>query len=289
MTEDGKTSSDIAVGYPPQRHILRDLQISLEFPRKRRGRVSAPVVPAICTEHGGVHVGIVATLVDVLGGGLVVRSIYPDWLATSNLSVYTRRPVTSGFVTARGSVLRTGRTTVVVEVDIFHETSDSAMLAESMGSATMTFSRLPRRKTTMEIPNESPGKIVFGTEGSGLSRSFLDEIGLQVVDSVAGVLELEMSAYVRNSFHALQGGVVALLTDVAGQQAASVAAGKPMTTRDLTINYLAQGKIGPIRTKASVIRTTTDTALTRVEVIDTGANNRLLTVGMNTAMLAETG
>jgi acyl-coenzyme A thioesterase PaaI-like protein len=83
--------------------------------------------------------------------------------------------------------------------------------------------------------------------------------------------------------------VVALLTDVAGQQAASVAAGRLMATRDLTINYLAQGKVGPIRTKASVIRTTSDTALTRVEVIDTGANNRLLTVGMNTATVSETG
>jgi hypothetical protein len=34
-----------------------------------------------------------------------------------------------------------------------------------------------------------------------------------------------------------------------------------------------------------VLRKTNDTAVTRIEVVDKGANDRLLTVGMNTATL----
>jgi uncharacterized protein (TIGR00369 family) len=94
-----------------------------------------------------------------------------------------------------------------------------------------------------------------------------------------------MTDYVRNSFGAIQGGIVALLADVAGQCAARAATGQPLITKDMTIHYLSQGKVGPFRTRARMLRKTSDTALTRVEVVDRGANDRLLMVGMNTATL----
>jgi uncharacterized protein (TIGR00369 family) len=152
----------------------------------------------------------------------------------------------------------------------------------------MTFSRLPRRKGTIEIKEDAPVKVIFGTGGSGLSHSFLDEVGIRIVDSAAGAVEMDASDYVLNSFRVLHGGMIALLTDLAGQQAAGAVAGASMMTRDLKIHYLSQGKVGPFRTRARVIRTTAESALTRVEVIDTGANNRLLSIGMNTTALAET-
>jgi len=105
------------------------------------------------------------------------------------------------------------------------------------------------------------------------------------VDEVAGVVELEMSDYVLNSFRALQGGAVALLADVAGEQVARACSGNALATSDLAIHYLAQGKVGPFRTRVTVVRTISDTTLTRVEVIDTGADDRLLAIAMNTATL----
>jgi acyl-coenzyme A thioesterase PaaI-like protein len=79
--------------------------------------------------------------------------------------------------------------------------------------------------------------------------------------------------------------MIAILADVAGEVAARSAAGKPLTTSDLAIHYLSQGKRGPFRTRTRVLRTTDDTALTRVEVVDRGMEDRLIAVVMNTAVL----
>jgi uncharacterized protein (TIGR00369 family) len=271
--------------YPPLRHALRDLLISVDFQEKTRCVVRAPIVPQICTDRGGVHVGIVGTLVDVLGAFLAIRAIYPDWIATSGLSIYLTRPAISGTIVASGRVIRAGQSINVIDVDISEESSSSTHPSSSIGCAILTFSRLPRRKDTIEVEPDSVNGITFAVEGSGLSRRYLDEVGLHILDDTAGIVEIKMTEYVRNSFGAIQGGIVSLLADIAGQCAARAATGKPLTTKDLTIHYLSQGKVGPFQTRARVLRETKDTVLTRVEVVDRGANDRLLMVGMNISTL----
>lgn len=265
--------------------MLRDLRISVEFPDSDRCIVQAPIVPEICTDRGGVHVGVVATLVDLLGASLAIRVVYPDWIATAGLSIYMARPVISGTIVASGSVVRAGQSVNVIDVDISEELSGSSHGSTSLGSATVTFSRLPRRKDTIEVQPKSVNGITFALEQSGLSRCYLNEVGLQIRDDTAGAVEIKMTDYVRNSFGALQGGIVALLADIAGQCAARAATGQPMITKDLTLHYLSQGRVGPFQTKAKILRKTSDTALSRVEVVDRGANNKLLMLGMNTATL----
>jgi uncharacterized protein (TIGR00369 family) len=265
--------------------MLRDLLISVEFQEKTRCVVRAPVVPEICTDRGGVHVGVVGTLVDVLGATLAIRAIYPDWIATAGLSIYMSRPAIAGTIVASGRVIRAGQSINVIDVDISEESSSSTHPGTSIGCAIMTFSRLPRRKDTIEVEADLVNGITFAVEGSGLSRRYLDKVGLQILDDTAGIVEIKMTEYVRNSFGAIQGGIVALLADIAGQCAARAATGQPLITKDLTIHYLSQGKVGPFRTRATMLRKTNDTALTRVEVVDRGANDRLLMVGMNTATL----
>jgi len=281
--ENNKHSVAITNDYPPPRHMLRDLLISVELQEKTRCVARAPIVPEICTDRGGVHVGVIATLVDVLGASVAIRAVYPDWIATSGISIYTTRPATLGTITASGTLIRAGQSIIVIDIDISAEPSGHGKPAASIGSAVMTFSRLPRRKDTIEVEFDSVSATTFAVEGSGLLRSYLDEVGLKILDDGAGVIEINMSNYVRNSFNAIQGGIIALLADVAGQCAARAAPGRHLITKDMTIHYLSQGKVGPFRTMANVIRTTNDTALTRVEVVDKGANDRLLMVGMNTA------
>ena len=278
-------SVSISCDYPPLHHMLRDLLISVEFQEKTRCVVRAPVVPEICTDRGGVHVGVVGTLVDVLGATLAIRALYPDWIATAGLSIYTIRPAKSGTIVASGTVIRAGQSINVIDVDISEESSSSTHPSSAIGSAIMTFSRLPRRKDTIEVEVDSVNGVTFAVEGAGLSRRYLDEVGLRILDDTAGIVEIKMTEYVRNSFGAIQGGIVALLADIAGQCAARAATGQPLITKDLTIHYLSQGKVGPFRTRARMLRQTNDTALTRVEVVDRGANDRLLMVGMNTATL----
>ena len=108
--EENREGSVIADQYPPDIHILRDLRVSLEFQGQGRAVIRAPVVPEIRTQDGSLQVGAVATLIDVLGGALTARAVYPDWIATASLSVHmTGRPV-SDTVVAAGEVIRAGRT-----------------------------------------------------------------------------------------------------------------------------------------------------------------------------------
>jgi acyl-coenzyme A thioesterase PaaI-like protein len=290
MTKN-KYSSVFADGYPPPHHMLRDLQVLLELRDNGPSTITAPVVPELCTDRGGMQVGIIATLVDILGGALSIRAVHPDWAATAELMVYTTGRATSERVSAVGSLIRAGNTMIVIDLDIREETGLAFGQWKSIGCGLISFSRLPRREDTIKVDfsAETTNTYQFAIEGSGLNRAYLEEIGARVLDEAGGVVELHMSDYVRNSFDALQGGIVAILADVSGQYAARAVTGRPMTTCDLGILYLSQGKIGPFRTGSRVIRVTDETVLTRIEVIDTGAGDRILGLAMNTSTLDKKG
>ncbi len=273
--------------YPPDNHIIRDLRVSVEFQGRGRAVIRAPVVPEIRTGDGSLQAGAVATMIDVLGGVLTFRTFYPDWMATAGLSVHmTGRPA-SDRIEAAGEVIRAGRTMAIIDVDIREaDRGPGAGATRSIGTAMMSFSRLPRRNDTLAFhPDmETSETVDFGIRGSGLKQGYRDAAGICVLDEGAGVLELELKNYVRNSVGVLQGGMIAVLAEAAGEMAAGAAAGRRMTTRDLAIQYLSQGKKGPFRTRTRVLRTTDDTALARVEVIDRGMEDRLIAVVMNTAL-----
>jgi len=286
MTKN-KYSSVFTEGYPPPQHMLRGLQVSLELQDNGPSTIIAPVVPEICTDRGGVRVGIIATLVDILGGALTVRTVHPDWAATADLTVHTTGRVTSERVSAVGSLIRAGSTMIVIDLDIREERDLASGQWTSIGCGLISFSRLPRREDTIKIDfgAKATNTYQFAIEGSGLNRTYLEEIGAGVLDKEGGVVELHMSDYVRNSFGALQGGIVAILADVSGQYAARAVTGRPMITSDLGIHYLSQGKIGPFRTGSRVIRVTDETVLTRIEVMDKGDGDRILGLAMNTSIL----
>jgi uncharacterized protein (TIGR00369 family) len=284
---NNKYRTILAEGYPSDDHVMRDLMISLEFKGKVQSVIQAPVVPQVCTDLHTMHVGVIAMLVDILGGYLSVRAAYPDWVATADLSMHTIHRATSGILTAVGSVTRAGRTSFVIEVNIREERNSLTEHATPIGSAIMTFSKLPRREDTLELNIEENANDLFrfALSDSRLTRHLLDKIDLKILDASKGILELQLTNYIRNSFSSLQGGMIAILADIAGQQVARAATGKLLTTSDLTIHYLAPGKTGPFRTTTRLLRITDDTALTRIDITDMGVDNRLISVVLNTATL----
>src|SRR3954470_9034260 len=104
--------------YPPEQHLLRDLRFSFEHDDgARTSRAWMPVVSELCTDHGHARAGAIATLVDVIGGGLAASAAAPDWIATADLTLHLVRGAPAGSaVEARAAVLRKGRTTVVMDV-----------------------------------------------------------------------------------------------------------------------------------------------------------------------------
>ena len=270
--------------YPPPVHVLRDLGLEVEVldGGTTRGRLAARLGPRD-DECVPVPLGVVSTAVDILAGAVCGRAIAPDWMATSVMSLHLGDVDAAHEVVLDAAVVRAGRSSVTVEVDVIQ--------GGPVGSALLTFSRLPRRATTLVLPDAggsvgdrygfgdlaaASGRIATGVDG------FDAAIGCRPVSGDPWCLEADVSPYVRNSFGAVNGGVVAAVADAAGRRAMELGAtagsavgpgagDRPgWRTLDLTANLVGQGRHGPMTTTARVVRSAERSCAVRVEVADAG-------------------
>lgn len=262
MAESGRLPEE----YPPPLHMLRDLRLATE-PEASGSCSRIPLVPEL-EGAGGPRLGVIATLVDVAGGAAALEAVKPDWIATSDLAVHRLDPPVGSSLEARPQVVRAGRSSVVLEVEV---RSGGAQVA----LATMGFTRLSARGGAQQHPGRPAGRVDFAHPESGLRRPFLEAIGVQERDAAAGVVELAMGPYVGNSLGALQGGAAATLLDRAAELAGREALGVEVAVSDLSIHFIALGRVGPIRTRARLLRRGEAGALLRVELMDSGAEGRL--------------
>ena len=281
----------VASSYPPAKHVLRDLALTVEHHEDGTSVGRLPVVDALLDDHGRVRAGILATLVDAIGGGLAAYAAAPGWIATADLDLQLFGPLTGvSVVDAIGRVLRAGRSTVVISVEL---SSRSNRHAEALGLATMTFAVLPRRETNPVMPEDratGPQSFISGP-ASGFTAPVLDALGLRTVDGAAGLVELDPTDYVENSLGAVQGGVVACVVERAAELALSHAAGRPLAPVGLQIAYLALARQGPIRTSVAVLGvepTDSRWGTARVELFDAGVDRRT-TVARVAAAIPEIG
>jgi uncharacterized protein (TIGR00369 family) len=272
-------TSPLAGFYPPDVHVLRDLRLWIE--RDASGsRTGLELVPQMHNVRGHAQLGVLATLVDGAGGECALRAALPDWVATSDLVLHVARPLRSGTLLAVPEVLRRTRTTVVIEVTL----REGGSGGEAAGLATMTFSVLPARGEVQRMgAGRDEPRTEFASADSRLDAPFLERIGARVVDAAEGRIELPLSPYVGNSLGALQGGLVAALADLAAERLAGAASGAPCATTDLALNYLALGRVGPIRTRGRLLRREPAGAVVRIELRDAGAQDRLVAVASATA------
>ena len=264
----------MATTYPPDRHLLRDLRLSFEHSGAGSSRAWMPVVAELTAADGAARAGALATLVDVIGGGLAAQTAQPDWIATADLTLHLTGAVTSGSVEARARVAHAGRTTVVIEVTL-HDTGSTRL-----GLATMSFARLPRRDTNPDISSSMTSTTSsMALPESRLQATLVDELGIGVVDGRHGIVEAPVAEWSRNSLGAMQGGAVAVVIDAAAQAAADHAGAGPVVVTDLQLTYLALARVGPVRTRVDVLDARPGVVAVRVEVVDAGADDRVTTVG----------
>ena len=267
------TEPDV-VTYPPERHVLRDLGLTTELGPALVIRGEMPVGPELRTPSGVTHAGALATLVDVMGGGLAATAAQPDWIATADLTLHVlaRRAVTC--VDAVGRVIRRGRTTVVVDVEL---TADGTEL----GLATMTFAILPRRDGNPVIPDtatDAVARMTMALPGSGFRQPLEPSAGIVRTDPDAGRFHLPIADYVRNSLGAVQGGMMATTAATAAEGALSAAAGAPLAVVDLHVTYLTLAKVGPVRSDTRVLAATPEYGTAHVELVDEGADDTVCTL-----------
>jgi len=260
--------------YPPEHHLLRDLRFTFEHAADRtRSRAWMPVVGELCTDQGSARAGALATLVDVIGGGLAAGAAAPGWIATADLTLAVVGSARAGAVVeARAQVLRAGRTTVVIEVALVDERE------RDVGIATMSFAVLPRRETNPVADDLHASPPTMASPTSHLEGPLLEQLGLEVRDAAQGVVEVPVIDWSLNSMGAMQGGVVATVADAAAEAALRAATGRPLVVTDLYVTYLGFGRVGPVRSRVDVLGTSAGHGAARVELFDAGAENRQMTV-----------
>ena len=258
--------------YPPERHLLRDLDVEVEVVAE--GRRSAVFRPG-----GGTHVelGAVLTILDLVAGSLCLEVVSPDWIATSGITFHLTRPLLAGELQLEGHLLRAGRTTTTVELRAVDRVS-----TQLLGEGVATFARTRRSATAPDQPPPTePGTRFSFTDPNGAALgadgTLRDAIGCRIVDPPAGVTVTPVSGYVRNSFGGVIGGVVATVVEAAALASAGAADGDPpdrvrAEVTDVALHYLAQGRTGPVRTRASMLRSSwgrrPGQLVVRVEVFD---------------------
>ena len=83
-----------------------------------------------------------------------------------------------------------------------------------------------------------------------------------------------------NPLGVLQGGVFAILAEVAAESMVRCTIGENRHVRNLSIRYLAAGRNGPIRTTGRLLRDEHDSSLVHIELRDTGSDDLLVATSL---------
>jgi acyl-coenzyme A thioesterase PaaI-like protein len=256
-----------AEAYPPRDHLLRDLGIVV-LPA-RGGRLEATLPAGALGRDGCVPAGVLATLVDVAGGGAALAAARPGWIATAGLDLRLRAGVhgDAGTLVVQPELLRRSRSRVTLEVRV-----QTPGVEAPCALAVMDFAVLEARGEVQRQAGEdaSTARLAFERQAQGPAPRLRRRLGLRIVDAPAGVCELPHEAFVCNSLGALQGGALAILADAAVEAAGGA------RTEALTLHYLALGRVGPYRSEARVLRRDAAGAWVRARIHDRGADERLL-------------
>jgi acyl-coenzyme A thioesterase PaaI-like protein len=272
----------VASEYPPPQHLYRDIHLAVDQ-RAELPIVRVPVVPHLLGPGGGVRTGVLCVALDVFGGNLAVEAAAPDWALTAQLELHVLAPLRAGVITVTGRPLRAGKTNLVAEAWIRAGDGDGPACA----AGRLTFTRVPARGG--EPPRARRGGLLyeFAEGNEELRVPFPDAVGLRVRDAAAGDVEIALVPYVHNSVGALQGGMVVALAEASAEHAGRALLGGDAVTTDISLHFLALGKQGPIRSRATLLRRDADSALFSVSLHDAGQDDRLASVA--TARVARVG
>ncbi len=208
--------------------------------------------PGMWSRPGRPCLSVLLTVADCIAGASAMQATTPQLAVTLDMALHlvAEPPGSTLDVTAR--VVKQGRSTVATEVRFLGADTDQLV---ALGY--LTFMASPRPEDAS--PPVPRGMHVHGT----LVGDFAGALGLD--DRGSGIVEVPRRPFVVQAAGSVQGGVVALL----GEVAAESLAGRPVV--DLDLRFLAAIRVGPGRATASWL----GDDLIRVEIRDVGRGNRL--------------
>jgi len=97
-----------------------------------------PTRPDLANMRGALQGGLIATLIDVVGGRLAYRGLEPgSSVATTDLNIHYLAPIIDGPARAQGRVLRRGRRMVVLTVDVYDVATGQLAAASTISFAVL--------------------------------------------------------------------------------------------------------------------------------------------------------
>jgi acyl-coenzyme A thioesterase PaaI-like protein len=230
------------------------------------------------------------TMVDLGGSDPAMVACRPDWTATQDVSVHAAGPLTEGPIVVDAHLVRVGKKVIVVSARAYdgHGEDDLDALVRGIdepdpptsvrptlaASGLITFARIPGSAAPgMDgyDPSAWIGQVRPKAFTAPAAGTMYARLGAEVVDAATGQLQLACSPYVANSIGTINGGVLAVLVEVAAE---ALCPGRAAT--DMQIHFLSQLKVGPARTRGHVLREQSGHAVATVEIVDAGNDDRLL-------------
>ncbi|GEM_PF-387067 len=231
---------------------------------------------------GRLGTGLLAALVDNVGGMATGLAVLPDWIVTTNLTL--RRPVPpldldggsggEGPLSIEAGVLRRGRSTVVSEVAI------TGPDGSTVATALMTSSILTPEQGPPPVPRplrRRPVPII----DDPLYRSAPEVFFALEPGRRPGEMETDAPPRLRNPWGIVHGGALAVIVDAAARAAVAHPTGidtdpGALRVTDVVLHYLSPGRVGPVVARAELVGQRGDDHLVRVIVRDRGADDRVL-------------
>jgi acyl-coenzyme A thioesterase PaaI-like protein len=263
--------------YPPEHHLLRDLQPQAEWVSDDECIFTAPVVPQTRSATGALALGPMFAVTDLALISTAIGFADGDWCGTLDLAIRSGQPIVDGPLVVACQVVRIGGTLITTKAELL----DGDRLA---GTAIATSRRMPRNPDFNDAPPDE--KVVgtiqhWGRASSGFTLPVNDQLGL--TELAPGAVELAKTPYVTNSFGTVNGGTSGILL-CAGAESAL---GGEFVATDIEVRYIGQAAEGPVRTMSEIIRVERDHAVVDVTAVDMSRERRpIATAGVTLTLLA---
>jgi acyl-coenzyme A thioesterase PaaI-like protein len=212
--------------------------------------------------HGMVRASVLSFVIDAVAG-IPVDQDAEVWTLTSDMSVRMRPMPAPDRIDATNTILRQGRRSATCLVELRTDRG------EPIASGAIGFAKIPRKPGDPPKPSVSPGQapLIFSNPAT-LRRPLREEAGIEVIDAANGVVQVDVTAELRNPAGTLQGAMVALLAEAAAEDLMATRFELPVVVTELDLRYLRMAQTGPVRTQSRLLGTGPD-APVQVELIDT--------------------
>jgi acyl-coenzyme A thioesterase PaaI-like protein len=259
-----------------------DLDLVIDQLSATRARSLAPLTDAVRDPAGAASLGYLVIATDVTAAMVSICASVPDVTVTVDLMLHEMAPLVQGPTVLECNLVKSGARLIAVSVDVFEgagldeltELGETIELAR-VATGIVNFARA--ESPTARMPHVADPLSFTGRRrhykpfGELPTEPLFDRCGIEIVDAAAGVVDMPHVAYNHNNRDRISGGVIGVAFEAAAE-----ATHPGYACSDIAIHYLSAARVGPLRTRTTIVRETEDHAVCRIEAYDAGSDDEVL-------------